>query len=175
MLANGGGERNTRVAIVALALVLLPIAVPAADSYVELTADRVAIRASPASSSALIGYGKKGDIFKLAGKQGALYELYLFSGEARYVPLSQARLTTFVPSPPSDLRRRRELFSAFVRAEDRAMADADKKYPPVPVEPFVRYQRMLDDRYKLEVVRAFEVQPVVYSPIKIEGAKALWR
>lgn len=158
-------------------LVCVLAAAPArgADRYVTLTAARPTIHEAPLATSAAVAQGRKGDVFKLAQEKDGWYEVLLFSGAGRFVPVSQARLTAYSPSAPPDLVRRRELFRALSRAQNRAVAEADKTHPPNGSEPNLAQQRLLDDRYKLEAIRRLGVQPPVYELIRAEAAQANWR
>ena len=164
--------RRATVLLATLSLGLVAI-VRAADTYVELVVDRVPILESTGTKAAVVGYGNRGEIFELSGDTGTFYELHLFSGEARYISKLQAKPANYTPTAPANIGRRQDLFRALERAETHAIIEAHQR--TVSIEREVRYRRFLDDRYKLEVVHKFEVQPPDHRLVQTEGAKAQWR
>jgi hypothetical protein len=118
-----------------------------------------------------VGYARRGDIFKVADAPEGWLGVVLFSGDVRYLPAAQARKSSYTPATPPELSLRRELFRAFSKADARAKAEAERKSPT----DFGRLQRVLEDRYKLEVVQRYRLPAPVYGPIQKEGADSGWR
>lgn len=155
----------------------------AQDKYIKITGDQVNIRIASSTQSSIVSKGRKGDVFELRGEEGEWYKINLFSGEWRYVHKSLAKVMTYDVSLPKLVSIRLQIFRALLRAEDRAQAEADQKYPiadkyghpfPENVVRNIDYMRLLDDRYKLEVIHKFEVQPPTYRKIIVEGVKKNW-
>lgn len=146
----------------------------AADVYVRVSLSRAAIREAADAKSPLVGYARKGDVLKLAQEQEGWLGVVLFSGDVRYLPAAQAKKTTYSPATPPELALRRELFRAFAKADDRAKRESAKKHAN-DFAAQAKGQRLLEDRYKLETVQRYRIQPPVYALIQKEGAASGWR
>ena len=57
--------------------------------------------------------------------------------------------------------------------EDKAQADADKKYPN-DFSKNIDYFRLLCDKYKLEIMNKYKFQPPTYRNLILEGTKKNW-
>jgi hypothetical protein len=143
----------------------------AADAYVRVSAPRVPVRDAADAKSTLVGYARRDEVFQLKEAPEGWFGIVLFSGDVRYIPSAQARKSAYTPSSPPELFLRRELFRAFTKADTRAKAEAERKNP----SDFGRHQRLLEDRYKLEVVQRYRLSAPVYGPIQKEGAESGWR
>jgi hypothetical protein len=159
-----------------LGLALCGVAGPvrAADVYVRVSLSRAAVREAADAKSALVGYARKGDVLKLAQEQEGWLGVVLFSGDVRYLPAAQAKKTSYSPATPPELYLRRELFRAFAKADDRAKRESEKKFAN-DFAAQAKSQRLLEDRYKLETVQRYRIQPPVYGLIQKEGADSGWR
>ena len=149
----------------------------AEDEYVEIIGNQVNVRLSPATSSPIIAKGRKGDLFKLKGDEGKWYKISISSGEYRYVHKSLTKAVRYEISLPNSEATRRGIFKALLSAEDRAQAEADREYPITGRASLVKnveYMRILDDRYKLNVMHEFGVQSPIYIKILVEGVKKNW-
>lgn len=140
-----------------------------------ITGENVNIRTEP--SGTVITQARSGDVFEFRERDGDWLAILMFSGEYRYVHASLARPTDSVPAQPDEATRRRA-FQALVRAEDRATAEADHQIPPTArgtIERNIDLQRILDDRYKLDVCHRFDgIQPAHYNSLKVEGVRKGW-
>lgn len=161
--------------VTAVAISLASTTGMAQERYIQLVADQVPIRFSSTSTGQLVATGQKGDVFTLSAEKSGWFEIYMFSGEARYVAKAAAKVADYKIVLPDSVSRRQEIYRALGKAEDRSFADADRRYPPSAVDKNIEYQRILDDRYKLEVMHQFSVQPPIYRALNVEGAKARWR
>lgn len=168
-------------------LLLVTLSIPqsnfAQPKYIEITANRVNIRVGPGTSFPVVGKTQRGDIFELHGTEGRWYRIRMFSVNWRYVHKSLAKLTPHAVSLPNRTSVRRAVFRALVDAEDRAEAKADRKYPledkhgrPIAgnLRKNIDYMWLLGDRYKLEVMHRFRVQPPIHDTIISEGVKKNW-
>lgn len=147
----------------------------AQERYVKLVADQVPIRFAPSRTGQLVATGRKGDVFRLSAEKPSWFEIYMFSGEARFIAKASAQVAEYKLVLPDSVFRRQEIYRALGKAEDRSFAEADRKYQASAVDKNIEYQRILDDRYKLEIMHQFGVQPPIYRPLNVEGAKARWR
>jgi len=107
----------------------------------------------------------------------------MFSGEWRYIYKSLAEITSSVDIIlPTSVSIRYNIFKQLVNAEDRADSEANKKFPIYDkydiieenLEKYTDYNRLLYDRYKLEVFHNFNIQPILYIKIVVEGVKNNW-
>ncbi len=155
----------------------------AEDKYVEIIGNKVNIRSGSSTKSSIVAKALKGDIFKYYGEKGDWYKISMFSGESRYVHKSLSKFTEYETELPNEVSKRRTIFREILRAEDRAQAEADRKYPmsdkygrsiPGNIEKNIDYSRILNDKYKLEVIHKFNIQPPTYSKLVIEGVKNNW-
>ncbi len=166
-----------RLLIAALVTVVVGLmaSVVAQERFITLVSDQVPIRFGSGVTSQVVATGRKGDVFRLSSEKQGWFEIYMFSGEGRFVAKAAAQPVAYKLALPDSLSRRQEIYRALGKAEDRSFAEADKKYPEAMLEKNIEYQRILDDRYKLDVMHQFGVQPPIYRPLNLEGAKARWR
>jgi SH3-like domain-containing protein len=142
--------------------------------FIEITGNIVNIRTGPSTSTTIVAQAKKGDIFELKGEINGWYKINMFSGEYRYIHKSLAKLTTYTISLPSSASIRQKIFSLIGEAEDRAMDEADQKYPmniSNNIDQNIDYERLLIDKYKLTIFHEFKVQPVIYRELIVEVIK----
>ena len=142
--------------------------------FIEITGNIVNIRTGPSTSTTIVARAKKGDIFELKGEINGWYKINMFSGEYRYIHKSLAKLTTYTISLPSSASIRQKIFSLIGEAEDRAMDEADQKYPmniSNNIDQNIDYERLLIDKYKLTIFHEFKVQPVIYRELIVEVIK----
>ena len=152
----------------------------AQQQYIKLVADEVPIRFAPSPTSPLVATGRKGDIFELSTETPDWFEIYMSSGEGRFVAKSAAQVVEYKILLPDSRTLRQEIYLALRNAEQRSKADADRKYPQLPYRAHdprtldawraqddmnIEYQRILNDRYKLEVMHQFNVQPPIYGSL----------
>jgi hypothetical protein len=161
--------------LTAILVALFATSAIAQERYIKLVSDQVPIRFAPSSTAQLVATGRKGDVFRLSADKAGWFEIYMFSGEARFIAKVAAQVAQYKVLLPDSLTRRQEIYRALGKAEDRSFADADRKYQPSMVDKNIEHQRILDDTYKLEVMHQFNVQPPIYRPLNLEGAKARWR
>jgi len=154
-------------------LVVAPTVANAQD-YLVVTGESVNVRVTP--SGTVIGQARQGDVFEFKGRDGQWLKVNMFSGEYRYIHSSLVHLTDSVPSGPNESTRR-QAFRALVRAEDRAIAEADRQIPPTTSTAIYRnidLQRLLDDRHKLTVCHEHGIQPAHYDALRVEGIRKGW-
>ena len=142
------------------------------QEYIQVIKSDVNIRVNPSSSSTIIGQADNGRIFELKGEENGWYRILMTSGEYRCIYKSLCKKVDYSISLPSESVQR-SLFKDLLVAEDKATADADKKYPN-DIMKNIDYQRILDDRYKLKVFITHNLQPPIYYKVIGKGAKERW-
>lgn len=143
--------------------------------YLRVTGPSVNVRQGPDVGSTIVGTAKAGDIFHRLGKMEEWYVIKMFSGESRYIHASLAEPTEYFPTLPDSEETRRMAFEGFLRAEDRSFIEADARIAPSDVLANIEFQRILDDRYKLQVCQALPgIQPFHFEKIKLEGVQKRW-
>jgi len=143
------------------------------QNYIQVLKSDVNIRFAPSTSSSVITQAKKGDVFKLANEKDAWFEIIIFSGEYRYIYKKLCKKTDYVLYLPKSEQFRKTVFLALLNAEDKAQRIADKNYPNDIIKN-IDYARSLNDKYKLNVLHKFDLQPPVYKKIIYEGVKKKW-
>ena len=140
-----------------------------------ITGEKVNIRFSPNTASLIITQAKKGDIFELSGKTGDWYRIYMFSGMFRYVYSKLAKPFSGKIFLPDSIESRKDIFLAIENAEDRSISEADEKYPvSIDIITNIDYKRILQDRYKLDVMHKFNLQAPIERGISLEGVIKKW-
>ncbi len=161
--------------ILAALIVTMSVTAYSADQYVQVTGDNVNIRFAPSTSSQIITTSRKGDIFELEGEEQEWYEISMFSGEYRYIHKSLAQGVSYEPEVPTSVSVRQQMYKAIWDVEGKAMADADRRYPPtIDVMKNIEYSRILEDKYKLEIVHRLNAQAPIYLKIAAEGVEKNW-
>jgi len=159
----------------AAVIMMMSVTLYSADQYIQVTGDNVNIRFSPSTSSQIIASAQKGDIFELEGEEQGWFAISMFSGEYRYIHKSLAKEIPYEPKVPGSVSVRQQMYRAFWDLEGTAMTDADRRYPPtIDVMKNIEYSRILEDKYKLEVVHQFNTQAPIYIKIAVEGAENNW-
>ncbi len=154
-------------------IIAMPAIAYSADEYIQVTGDEVNVRLLPSTSSVIITTARKGDVFKLKGRKQGWYAIAMFSGEYRYLHSSLAELTKSVPPLSSSTGVRRKACQALVRAQDRAVAEAEARYPT----DFGRetdLERLLYDRYELPIFQKYGIAPAHNSKLVVECAEKRW-
>jgi len=166
-------RRNTPSAVV-LFLLFSPW-VHAANSYVQIRANRANIRSAPTTSATLVVTVRKGDVFELLSEEREWYQVRLFAGGTRYVHKSLAEKVPFKVETPDDVSIRQEIFQAFEAADERVRTETNARYPAEKdLGRNIRQVRLLQDRYRMQVIWKFQTRAPVYRSIMIEGARKGW-
>jgi len=143
------------------------------QDFIQVTNSGVNIRFSPSTSSTVITQATQGNIFELVGETGDWYKILMFAGEHRYIYKTMCKKVAYSIVLPESEQTRKAVFKAVVKAEDKAQAEADKKYP-TEIFKNIDYSRILNDRYKLAVMNSYHLQPPIYYKIIVEGVKKKW-
>jgi hypothetical protein len=160
--------------IILLSAVLLVSYTPSLrGQYLRVTAKTADVRAQPNPSSTVVVQATLGDLFKLQGKEGAWFEISMFGGEYRYLHESVAEVTPSAPALPESVDTRRRAFVELVQAQDRAVAEAERRYPRDYARQ-IDYERLLYDRYELPILRRYGISPARYGELIAEGIRRNW-
>lgn len=156
----------------------------ARNGFIQIKGDKINIRSAPNKNSSIVAQALKGDIFECKEESNGWYKIIVLSGEYRYVYKSLAKfLGEYTATLPSTESERREIFNALLKAEDRAQAEADRKYPLAgkfgkPIKANLKknanYASLLRDKYELEVVHKYKIQPPASLDLTIEAAQKNW-
>jgi hypothetical protein len=142
------------------------------EQYVVVVSP-VPIRSTATPGAEVIGQAVKGDVYELYKEMPSDYSIFLFEGDERFIRKNAARMVPFV-KPTLSEEVKRQAFLRFARAEDRSFREADARVSPTEVRRNVALQRLLDDRYKLEIVHQLKIPPAMYDDIVAEGVKMHW-
>lgn len=151
-----------------------------ASNYVEITGDRVNLRAAPTTSSPIVAQANKGDVFAQHDEKEEWYKISMFSGAWRYVHKSFAKHTTYQVALPPESAIRRDIFRALVNAAERTQAEGNGQKAPTgettvdDPDAQVVSKTFLIDRYELEVAHQFGIRLPEYRLIAAEGLKNGW-
>lgn len=143
------------------------------DRLLEVTGETVNIRVEPNTSSTVVTQAVKGDVFKLIATQGNWFEISMFSGEYRYIHNSLARETANKPAMPSSEAQRRRIFVAIVRSQDRAVKEAEQRFPRDFIKQ-IDFERLLYDRYEMAILHQFKMAPALHTELILEGIEKNW-
>ena len=118
-----------------------------------------------------LGVLPKGWAAEYAGEKGPYYQVFLFSGEYRYVLKSMTRRGKIKPKFPSETLAK-AICQKMNDAEDRAQAEADRQIPiDQSLELNIRLARELEDNYKLKLFIAKGISPMHQGRIVVEAIK----
>lgn len=176
---------NRALAVAALVLLIVVHVSPAPASsreYVVMLSRNINIRTGPGTDRVVVGRAWKGEIFEAVGETGNWYKIYMFSGEPRYVSKSWAAKLTpddLVPghgmSLPEDAQARRALHRDASRARARARGEAEELMSAsIDVERNGNLEKVLADRFLLEVFSMHSVQPALYEQLMDVAYEGRW-
>ncbi len=147
-------------------------------AYVMVKAAYAEIRTVPDMTAPALFVGLKGDVFKYNGQETGWYHILTFSGETRYIRKSACQGTNTPPQPPKGESTRKEIYDSVVDAKDRAMSDANAKYPAVSTQQELQekiyYQQTIEEKYLLEVFHKYKISPANYLAILTEAIDKSW-
>jgi len=134
--------------------------------FVRVTSEFANIRLMPDTESIIIGKAFENDIFGYEGEENDWIKINMFSSEHRYIHHNLVKVINYGISAPFSNDICQSLMKRLEEAEDRSLVESDNKYPLTNSENTEKnneYQRMLLDRYILEVFHEYDLQPVVYQ------------
>jgi len=120
----------------------------------------------PDTKSIIIGKVFENDIFGYEGEENDWIKISMFSGEHRYIHHSLVKVINYGISAPFSNDICQNLRKKLEEAENRSLVESDNRYPLINDENMEKnneYQRILLDRYILEIFHEFDLQPVIYQ------------
>ena len=153
------------------------------QEYIVMGTPLVNIRTGPSTEHIVIGRAKKGDIFRVAARDGDWIEIEMFTTDPRYVfsasyvyPLTSEDL---VPEHRMALPDSLSVFYRMQRdimvAKERARREASEIIPEsVDEERHAYLRRIIEDRVILETFHIHGVQPALYTDLMDHAQKANW-
>ena len=161
-----------------LTLFIIIFTFSASAEYVRVTSEFANIRLMPDTESIIIGKAFENDIFGYEGEENDWIKINMFSGEHRYIHHSIVKVINYGISASFSNDICQSLMKRLEEVEDRSLVESDNRYPLSNGENMEKnneYQRILLDRYILEIFHEFDLQPVIYQIAVtrcIEGAQS---
>ncbi|MBI5554634.1 MAG: hypothetical protein HY920_02110 [Elusimicrobia bacterium] len=147
-------------------------------AYIIIKTSYAEIKAVPDLGAPALLIALKGDIFKYNGQQKGWYNILTFSGETRFVRKSLCRGSNITPQLVKDESRRRDIYDSIIDAKDRAMSEANAKYPSIKsqseLQEKIFYQQTAEEKFILEVFHKYRIQPVTYLTLLSEAISKNW-
>ena len=134
--------------------------------FVRVTSEFANIRLMSDTESIIIGKAFENDVFGYEGQENDWIKINMFSGEHRYIFHNLVKVINYGISAPFSNDICQSLTKRLEEAEDRSLVESDNKYPLSNSENMKKnneYQRILLDRYILEIFHEFDLQPVIYQ------------
>ena len=153
-------------------LFIMVFSASAQNRYIEISADNVNIRSLPSERASIVAKSHKGDIFTLVEEQGGWYRIKMFTKVDRYVFKSLANVTVTWEPSPMDETTIREVYHETIDAERRALDEAVQMRVD-DILKNIEQDRLLNDRYKLQVFHKYGLHSPAYKMILKESAKML--
>jgi len=160
-----------------LTLFIIIFTLPAFAQFVRVTSEFANIMLMPNTESIIISKAFENDIFEYGGEENGWIKINMFSGDYRYIHPNLVKVINYGISAPFSDDICQSLMKRLEEAEDRSLVESDNKYPLSNSENMEKnneYQRMLLDRYILEIFHEFNLQPAIYQIAVsrcIEGSK----
>ena len=158
--------KKSYIIIFLLTFFIILFTFSASAENVRVTSEYANIRSMPDTESIIIGEALENDIFGYEGEEDDWIKINMFSGEHRYIHSSLAKVINYGISTPFSNDICQNLMEELEEAEDRSLIESDNEYPLINsknIEKNNEYQRMLLDRYILEVFHKHDLQPVIYQ------------
>ena len=149
-----------------LTLLFIIFTFSASAEFVKVTSEFANIRVMPDTESIIIGKASENDIFGYEGEENDWIKINMFSGEHRYIHHNLVKVINYGISATFSNDICQSLMNRLDEAEDRSLVESDNKYPlsnSENMEKNIEYQRILLDRYILEIFHEFDLQPIVYQ------------
>lgn len=149
-----------------LTLFIIIFTFSASAKYVRVTSEFANIRLMPDTESIIIGRAFENNIFGYEGEENDWIKINMFSGEHRYIHHNLVKVINYDISASFSNYICPYLMKRLEEAENKSLVESDNKYPlgnSENVEKNIEYQRILLDRYILEIFHEFDLQPVVYQ------------
>ena len=149
-----------------LTLFIIIFTISVSAQFVRVISDFANIRVTPNSNSKIVGEAFKDDIFRYINEENDWIEIYMFSGVHRYIHCSLVKIIDYGISASFSNNICQRLMKRLEEVEDKSLAESNNSYPlsnSENIEKNIEYQRMLLDRYILDIFHEFDLQPVIYQ------------
>ena len=149
-----------------LTLFIIIFTLSAFAQFVRVTSELANIRLMPDTGSILIGKAFENDIFGYEGEENDWIKINMFSGDYRYIHHNLVKVINYGVSAPFSNDICQSLMERLNEIENRSSVESNDKYPLTNSENTEmnnEYQRILLDRYILEVFHEYDLQPVIYQ------------
>ena len=159
-------RQKSYIIFLLLTLLFIIFTFSASAEFVKVTSEFANIRIMPDTESIIIGKAFENDIFGYEGEENDWIKINMFSGEHRYIHHNLVKVINYGISAPFSNDICQSLMNRLDEAEDRSLVESDNKYPlsnSGNMEKNIEYQRILLDRYILEIFHEFDLQPIVYQ------------
>ena len=133
--------------------------------FVRVTSEFANIRLMSDTESIIIGKAFENDIFEYEGEENDWIKINMFSGDHRYIHNTLVKIINYGITAPFSNDICQSLMKRLEEAKDRSLIESDNRYPLSNGENMEKnneYQRILLDRYILEIFHEFDLQPVIY-------------
>ena len=148
-----------------LTLFIIIFTISVSAQFVRVTSDFANIRVTPNPDSKIVGEAFKDDIFRYINEENDWIEIDMFSGVPRYIHLSLVKIIDYGISASFSNNICQRLMKRLEEVKDKSLAESNNSYPlsnSENMEKNIEYQRMLLDRYILDIFHEFDLQPVIY-------------
>jgi len=138
--------------------------------FVQVISEYANIRPTPDTKSIIIGEAYKDDIFEYKDKENDWIKIIMFSGEYRYIHHSLVKVIDNHSLPPFSKDICKSLVKRLKEAEERSLLASNHKYPlnkQGNEKKNVEFQKILLDRYFLEIFQEYQIQPAIYCDVMI--------
>jgi len=134
--------------------------------FVRVTSEFANIRLMPDTESIVIGQAIKNDIFEYEGQENDWIKINMFSEDHRYIHQSLVKVINYAISVPFSNDICKNFMKRLDEIKNKSFMEAGNKFPLTNSENIGKnndYQKMIFDRYILEVFHEYNLQPVVYQ------------
>lgn len=144
------------------------------EKYIKVASSYANIRSKPTKYSTKVAVAQKDDIYIYQGMVDSWVQVFMFSGEPRFIYNKLVRPVQYTPELPKDDVVKR-VFKALYYVEGLSKKHAKEQAKSGDdQEKIIQRQRLLDDKYKLEVCHKYGVQPALYNHITNMGVEKGW-
>lgn len=117
-----------------------------ADGYVEIVAASATVRATASQKGDLVAKVNRGQVFEHVRTSGDWRTIFMFSGEYRYIQVSQSKVVQSAPELKDLGTKMKGICKALFAATDRASSEAIARSGD-NIDREVAMQNLLMDRY----------------------------
>ena len=160
--------KKSYIMLFLITLFMLIFTFSASTQFVQVTSEYANIRPIPDTDSITIGEAFENNIFQYEGEEEGWIKIKMFSGEHRYIHHSLVEVINGDISISFSMDGCQSLMKKFKEAEERSVLVSNHKYPSTNSEneeKKLEFQKILLDRYILEVFQEYNLQPAAYNTI----------